>query len=61
MAKFPLKIKAKYANGSLGPEILSDHLPHARGVLKQLREQGATGFEIRDVDGQPVSGTEVDV
>jgi hypothetical protein len=54
MADFPLKLKCKNPDGSVGPQVYADTVDQARGFLAQWRGQGFTEFVIEDATGQPV-------
>jgi hypothetical protein len=54
MANFPLLLRYKKPDGSVGPQLHADHQGQARDFLTQWREQGFTEFVIEDATGQPV-------
>jgi hypothetical protein len=59
MADFPLLLRYKNPNGSVGPQVHADTLEQARGFLVQWREQGFSQFVIEDATGQPVKETDL--
>jgi hypothetical protein len=60
MADFPLKLRYKRADGTVGSGVLADDLQQARGFLAQWRQEHFTEFMIEDANGNPVRVADLD-
>jgi hypothetical protein len=54
MANFPLLLRYKRPDGSVGPQAHADHPVQALDFLAQWRKEGFAEFVIEDATGQPI-------